>query len=50
MSFLFVSVMNWAAASQVHRIRGLFYRAVLRQDIGWYDTHKTGDFAAKITE
>ena len=33
---------------QVHKIRGLFFKAILRQDIGWYDTHQTGDFAAKM--
>ena len=25
-------------------------RAVLRQDIGWYDTNTTSDFASKMTE
>jgi hypothetical protein len=45
-----VAFMNMAAASQVHRIRGLFFKAVLRQNIAWYDTHKTGDFAGKLTE
>ena len=35
---------------QVHKIRGLFFKAILRQDIGWYDTHQTGDFAAKMAE
>ncbi|CAG0903799.1 unnamed protein product, partial [Cyprideis torosa] len=23
---------------------------ILRQDIGWYDTHQTGDFASRVTE
>ena len=27
-----------------------FLRAVLRQDIGWYDTNTTSDFASKMTE
>ena len=35
---------------QVFKISGLFFKAILRQDIGWYDTHQTGDFAAKMAE
>ena len=27
-----------------------FLEAVLRQDIGWYDTNTTSDFASKMTE
>ena len=38
------------AECQVFKIRGLFFKAILRQDIGWYDTHQTGDFAAKMAE
>ena len=35
---------------QVFRIRGEFLRAVLRQDVGWYDTNTTTDFASRLTE
>ncbi len=35
---------------KVFRIRGLFLQSILRQDIGWYDTNQTGDFASKMTE
>ena len=50
MSYIFVTCLNTAAENQVHRIRGLFLQSVLRQDIGWYDTHQTSDFAARVTE
>ena len=49
-SYIFVTCLNAAAESQVFRIRCLFLKAILRQDIGWYDTHETGDFASKMTE
>ena len=50
MAYIFVTCLNHTAECQVHKIRGLFFKAVLRQDIGWYDTHQTGDFAAKMAE
>ena len=49
-TYVFVTCLNLAAAAQVHRIRSLFLRAVLRQEIGWHDTHRTGDFAVRMTE
>ena len=49
-SYIFVTCLNAAAESQVFRIRCLFLKAILRQDIGWYDTHETGNFASKMTE
>ena len=50
MAYIFVTCLNHAAECQVHKIRGLFFKSVLRQDIGWYDTHQTGDFASKMAE
>ena len=47
--YIFVGCLNYAAAQQVFRIRQLFLRSVLRQDVGWYDTHQTGDFPARMT-
>ena len=50
LSYLFVTCLNYAAESQVFRIRNLFFRGILRQDVGWYDTNQTGDFASRMTE
>jgi hypothetical protein len=35
---------------KVYRIRSKFLQAVLRQDVGWYDTKSSNDFASRITE
>ena len=35
---------------QAYKIRQVFLTSVLRQNIGWYDTHQTSDFAAKMAE
>lgn len=50
MSYIFVTCLNHAAECQVFRIRGLFLQSILRQNIGWYDTHETNDFASRMTE
>jgi len=49
-SYIFVTCLNYAAARQVFHIRTEFLRSVLHQDIGWYDTNTTNDFASKMTE
>ncbi|KAJ2806053.1 Multidrug resistance protein 1, partial [Coemansia helicoidea] len=41
----------WAisAENQGLRIRKLYYKSILRQDIGWFDTVKTGELTTRIT-
>ncbi|GAB6020133.1 hypothetical protein CHUAL_002862 [Chamberlinius hualienensis] len=50
LGYLMVTCMNIAAEKQVFRIRSLFFQSVLRQDIGWYDTHQTGEFASRTAD
>lgn len=35
---------------KVYRLRSKFLQAILRQDVGWYDTKASNDFASRITE
>ena len=49
-SFVFVTCFNTAAESQVLRIRKIFLKSILRQDIAWYDVTQTGDFASRISD
>ena len=48
--YLFVASLNYTAERQVLRIRKEFFRAVLRQDLAWYDTTTTTEFATRMTE
>ncbi|XP_049809970.1 ATP-dependent translocase ABCB1-like [Schistocerca nitens] len=52
-NFLFIyvciSTFNCVAHRQVHRIRELYLRSVLQQDMAWYDMHQTGDFASRMS-
>ncbi|OTF72543.1 hypothetical protein BLA29_010146, partial [Euroglyphus maynei] len=38
-----------AARNQVYRIKLLFFRSIIHQDIAWFDTKSSGDFASKLT-
>lgn len=45
-----VDLLNVAASRQIARVRKMFLRAVLRQDMTWYDTNTSTNFASRITE
>lgn len=46
---IIVGSLGMSATKQSFRIRHNFMRAMLHQEIGWFDSHTTGDFAARIT-
>ena len=39
-----------AAERQVYKIRLLFYQAILRQNIGWFDSNPSGELSSRLTE
>lgn len=45
-----VDLLNISASRQIARVRRMFLRAVLRQDMSWYDTNTSTNFASRITE
>jgi len=44
-----VMFMMIASERQTHRIRTHFYRNILRQDIGWFDTHESAELNSRLT-
>ena len=48
--YIFVACLNYAAERQVLKVRKMFFKAVLKQDITWYDTTTTSEFATRMTE
>ncbi|KYN10498.1 Multidrug resistance protein like protein 49 [Trachymyrmex cornetzi] len=50
LSMLMVDALNLAASRQISRIRKMFLKAVLRQDMSWYDTNTSTNFASRINE
>ena len=49
-AFFQISFFQTACERQVYRIQQLFYRAVLRQEIGWFDTTASGELASRLSE
>ncbi|XP_038117776.1 multidrug resistance protein homolog 49 [Culex quinquefasciatus] len=49
-SALSIDVINRSAQHQISRIRRLFLRAVLRQDMTWYDLNSDDSFAVRLTD
>ncbi|KAL0111878.1 hypothetical protein PUN28_013228 [Cardiocondyla obscurior] len=50
LAMLMVDILNLAATRQISRVRKMFLRAVLRQDMSWYDTNTSTNFASRINE
>ncbi|XP_035228451.1 ATP-dependent translocase ABCB1-like isoform X1 [Stegodyphus dumicola] len=48
-NYIMVSFFSIAAANQAYKIRCMFMASVLKQEIGWFDTNQTGDFASRIS-
>ncbi|XP_049957820.1 ATP-dependent translocase ABCB1-like [Schistocerca serialis cubense] len=49
-TYVAVACFNYIAYTQIHRIRNLYLLSALRQDIGWYDVHQSGEFASRMSE
>lgn len=45
-----IDFLNIASSRQIARVRKMFLKAVLRQDMTWYDTNTSTNFASRITE
>ena len=50
LSYIQVLLFQLVSAKIVHQIRLKFYRAVLRQDIGWFDANPGGELSSRILE
>ena len=48
--YLALSLWTWAGERQITNIRKRFFRGVLRQDIGWFDTHEVGELNSRFSE
>ncbi|KAI2799339.1 Pgp-2p [Blomia tropicalis] len=48
-NYFSVSMFAQAAKNQVYQIKLIFFRSIVHQEISWFDTKTSGDFASKIT-
>ncbi|XP_038049407.1 ATP-dependent translocase ABCB1-like isoform X2 [Patiria miniata] len=44
------SLWNTTAARQMFKIRQRFFQAILRQEIGWFDTHESGELNTRLSD
>jgi ABC-type multidrug transport system fused ATPase/permease subunit len=46
----YFAVAFWTLASerQIKRIRQKFFESVMRQEIGWFDTHESGELSTYL--
>ena len=47
-SDLQMALFTWTAARQAHRIREQYFRAVMRQDMAWHDSNRSGEVATRL--
>ena len=45
-----IALFQIACERQTHKIQLKFYRAILRQNIGWFDANPSGELASRLTE
>ena len=50
LAYIQISFFQTAAERQVYKIRLRYYRAVLRQDIAWFDVNPTGEVSTRLSE
>ena len=50
LGFFQVSTFSLAAMRQTHRIRKMFYRSILRQNVAWFDENKAGELNSRLVE
>ncbi|XP_022083016.1 multidrug resistance protein 1A-like isoform X3 [Acanthaster planci] len=44
------SLWNTTASRQMFKIRQRFFAAILRQEIGWFDTHESGELNTRLSD
>ena len=50
LAFLQISLFQAACERQVKKICLAFYRAIMRQEIGWFDANPTGELSSRLAE
>ena len=50
LAYFEISLFQTAAERQVKKIRLAFYRAIMRQEIGWFDANPSGELVSRISE
>ncbi|XP_005405569.1 PREDICTED: multidrug resistance protein 1-like isoform X1 [Chinchilla lanigera] len=48
----YIQISFWclAAGRQIHKIRKLFFHAIMKQEIGWFDVHDVGELNTRLAD
>ncbi|XP_067948051.1 ATP-dependent translocase ABCB1-like [Watersipora subatra] len=49
-TYLGITFWTWTGERQVRRIRTAYFEAVMRQSVGWFDEHKSGELNSHMVE
>uniref|UniRef100_A0AAR2L7T3 ABC-type xenobiotic transporter n=1 Tax=Pygocentrus nattereri TaxID=42514 RepID=A0AAR2L7T3_PYGNA len=49
-AYMQVAFWTLAAGRQVKRLRRMFFHAIIKQDIGWFDVNETGQLNTRLTD
>ncbi|XP_067949637.1 multidrug resistance protein 2-like [Watersipora subatra] len=49
-AYLGITFWTWTGERQVRRIRTAYFKAVMRQSVGWFDEHKSGELNSHMVE
>ncbi|XP_033224904.1 ATP-dependent translocase ABCB1-like [Belonocnema kinseyi] len=50
LTYASIFLFNYTSQKQIFRVRTMYFRSILHQDIGWYDIMNSGDVASRLTE
>ena len=50
LGFIMIMTFHLASERQVYKMRLAYYRAVLRQDIAWFDLNPAGELSSRLSE
>lgn len=50
LSYVSICLFNYTSQRQSLRIRSMYLKSILHQDISWYDVMSCGDVASRLTE
>ena len=50
LGYIMIATFHLSSERQVYKMRLAFYRAVLRQDISWFDLNPAGELSSRLSE
>ena len=50
LTYVSITLFNYTSQKQSFRIRTMYLKSILHQDISWYDVMSCGDVASRLTE